>query len=203
VRRGPWRGDRGWASRLPAAGQPSSCDVCHSIDASQLATSARRHARWLAARLHDPVEATRSYGAAVQAGECILLLVSEGPAGNAELESAAVLKHAVGMAGAQPLWPDPIVAWIGHRNDVREFYRYVASGMLVDTIDVATRWSVVADLYDAALADLHAGLPRSRSPQPTPRIAMLRARTCTSSLQPSRHATLRTLSGCSDRSGQA
>jgi hypothetical protein len=136
----------------------------------------------------------------VQAGECILLLVSEGPAGYAELESAALLKHAAGMAGAQPLWPDHIVAWIGHRNDVREFYRYVASGMLVDTIDVATRWSVVADLYDAALADLHAGLPRSRSPQLTPRIAMLRARTCTSSLQPSRRATLRALSGCSDRS---
>ena len=51
------------------------------------------------------------------------------------------------------------MAWLEHRNDVREFYRYVASGVLVDTIDVAARWSVAADLYDTALADLHASVP--------------------------------------------
>jgi alkyldihydroxyacetonephosphate synthase len=111
------------------------------------------------ARLHDSVEAARSYGAAVQAGECILLVLSEGPAGYAELESAAVSQHVAGIDGARPLGPDPVVAWLEHRNDVREFYRYVARGVLVDTIDVAARWSVVPDLYDAALADLRASVP--------------------------------------------
>jgi alkyldihydroxyacetonephosphate synthase len=111
------------------------------------------------ARLHDPVEAARSYGAAVQAGECILLLLSEGPAGYAELESAALSQHVAGVDGARPLGPDPVGTWLEHRNDVREFYRYVASGVLVDTIDVAARWSVVADLYDAALVDLRESVP--------------------------------------------
>ena len=111
------------------------------------------------ARLHDPVEAARSYGAAAQAGECILLLVSEGPAGYAELESAALSRHVAGIDGARPLGPDPVVAWLERRNDVGEFYRYVANGVLVDTIDVAARWSVAADLYDAALADLRASVP--------------------------------------------
>jgi alkyldihydroxyacetonephosphate synthase len=111
------------------------------------------------ARLHDPIEAARSYGAAVQAGECILLLLSEGPAGYAELESAALSRQVAGIGGARPLGPDPVASWLEHRNDVREFYRYVASGVLVDTIDVAARWSAVADLYDAALADLRASVP--------------------------------------------
>jgi alkyldihydroxyacetonephosphate synthase len=111
------------------------------------------------ARLHDPVEAARSHGAALQADECILLLVSEGPAGYAELESAAIQQHLAGIKGVRPLEPDPVVAWLEHRNDAREFYRYLASGVLVETIDVAARWSVVADLYDAALADLRASVP--------------------------------------------
>lgn len=110
------------------------------------------------ARLHDAFEAQRSYADAVQSGESILLLLSEGPAGYPEAESGAI-DAIVRAAGGRPLGPAPVEAWLAHRNDVEEFYRYIDMGVLVDTIEVAAPWTAVADIYEVTLDRLPREVP--------------------------------------------
>ena len=110
------------------------------------------------ARLDDPVEAARSHGAAVQAGECILLLLSEGSAGYAELESTALSQHVAGVDGARPLRPD-----------LSELGLSIATTFEFDTSPAAC-WSTrlmlprvgvwwLTPLCDAALVDLRESVP--------------------------------------------
>jgi len=97
-------------------------------------------------RLHDAVEAGRSFAQAVQKGESILLLLSEGPAGYVKAESEALHRIAT-EGGGRPLGPKPVEAWLKHRNDVQEFYDYTAAGYIVDTIEVAAGWSEIGAIY--------------------------------------------------------
>lgn len=84
-------------------------------------------------RLHDEIEAERSYDGAVNRGESILLLLSEGPDGYAQAEGKA-LDRASLAAGLRPLGPGPVEAWLAHRNDVQLFEQLIRAGILVDTI---------------------------------------------------------------------
>jgi len=98
-------------------------------------------------RLHDAVEAERSYGSVVGAGECILLLLSEGPAGLVQAESTA-LHGAITAQGGRPLGAAPVEAWLHHRNDVHLFEQLITMGIIVDTIEVAAGWSSIANIYE-------------------------------------------------------
>ncbi|HEV2122788.1 MAG TPA: FAD-binding oxidoreductase, partial [Chloroflexota bacterium] len=110
-------------------------------------------------RLYDEIETQRGFTDATEQGEAILLLLCEGPAGQAECEGQAIDRIARATPGVRALGPAPVHAWLAHRNDVREFYRYVGMGVLVDTIEVAAKWTVVADLYERTLAELKARVP--------------------------------------------
>ncbi|HEY3367328.1 MAG TPA: FAD-binding oxidoreductase [Symbiobacteriaceae bacterium] len=109
-------------------------------------------------RLHDAVEAQRSYDAFVQAGESILLVLSEGPAGYARLEGAGIDRIAL-AGGARALGPAPVAAWLKHRNDVDDFTKYLSMGILVDTIEVAAPWTAIAEIYDRAIQRLTTEVP--------------------------------------------
>ena len=46
--------------------------------------------------------------------------------------------------------------WMEHRNDVSALAPLYRGGIVVDTIEVAARWSVLADLYDSCMNALKA-----------------------------------------------
>jgi alkyldihydroxyacetonephosphate synthase len=59
--------------------------------------------------------------------------------------------------GVQVLETDLVDRWLGHRNDVSPLAPLWRAGFVVDTVEVAGRWSVLPALYDAtvrALQDL-------------------------------------------------
>ena len=109
-------------------------------------------------RLHDAVEAARSFHGVVSDGECILLLLSEGPEGYPRLEGDAIDARAR-AAGFRPLGPGPVETWLEVRNDVRDLERYVRRGVIVDTIEVAAPWSAIADIYEQVLHRLVEEVP--------------------------------------------
>lgn len=118
------------------------------------------HAGWRPAvvRLHDAVEAARSYSEFVEEGEAILLLLSEGPEGYAQLEGTA-LDRMLRAGGARPLGEEPVRSWLAHRNDVSAFERFIEMGLLVDTAEVAAPWQKIADIYEQVIARLTAEVP--------------------------------------------
>lgn len=109
-------------------------------------------------RLHDRLEAARSYSAFVKEDEAILLLLSEGPQGYAQAEGQGLERISL-VGGGRPLGPEPVAQWLGHRNDVHEFDKYIKLGVLVDTAEVAAPWSRIADIYEQVLARLTAEVP--------------------------------------------
>ncbi|MFZ5825051.1 MAG: FAD-binding oxidoreductase [Bacillota bacterium] len=109
-------------------------------------------------RLHDPVEVARSYPETVEAGESILLLLSEGPEGYAQVEGQAV-DRIVRAGGGRPLGEGPVKAWLAHRNDVSDFEKYLKMGIIVDTAEVAAPWSKIADIYEQVIQRLTTEVP--------------------------------------------
>lgn len=109
-------------------------------------------------RLHDPIDVARHYAEHAEAGESILLLLSEGPEGYAQLEGNA-LNTIVTAEGGRPLGPSPVEAWLGHRNDVSDFEKYIRMGFIVDTIEVAAGWDRIADIYEETMARLTSEVP--------------------------------------------
>ena len=109
-------------------------------------------------RLHDAVEAARGFHGTVTEGECILLVLSEGPEGYARAEGAAIDARAR-VAGLRPLGPGPVENWLEVRNDVRDLEKYIRRGIIVDTIEVAAPWTAIADIYEQVLHRLVEEVP--------------------------------------------
>lgn len=97
-------------------------------------------------RLHDAIEAERKYSEFLNRGESILLLLSEGPLGYANLEGSA-LNQIIVAGGGRPLGPKPVEHWLVHRNDVHELKQLTSQGLIVDTIEIAAGWTDIATLY--------------------------------------------------------
>lgn len=110
-------------------------------------------------RLHDPLEASLGYSQHVEDGECILLLLSEGPEGYPQLEGARV-DRIVQDHGGRPLGAEPVESWLEHRNDMDHWYRRLASGIIVDTAEVAAPWSTIGQIYDTVVERLKARIPQ-------------------------------------------
>lgn len=110
------------------------------------------------ARLHDEVEVQRMFPGVAGEGESVLLLLSEGPVGYAQAEGAA-LDRILREGGGRPLGAGPVESWLHHRNDVGDFTRYIDMGIIVDTIEVAAGWSIIADLYEQVTRRLRAEVP--------------------------------------------
>jgi len=104
-------------------------------------------------RLHDAVEAHRSFYGTVAEGESALLLLSEGPTGYPAAEGAAI-DAAARAAGLRPLGPGPVERWLEVRNDVAEYETYIRRGLIVDTIEVAAPWTAIGDIYEQVLRRL-------------------------------------------------
>ena len=57
-------------------------------------------------------------------------------------------------AGRRPLDDGLVEHWLGHRNDVAPSPRWSQRGLVVDTMEVAARWSALPGIYAEAVAAL-------------------------------------------------
>lgn len=106
-------------------------------------------------RLYDEIEAGRSFAGAANAGESLLLILTEGPAELVVAEIAGVTRIATEVGG-RAIGPEPVDSWLHHRNTVPEFEYFLNQGMIVDTIEVASTWNRIHQLYSGVLAGMRA-----------------------------------------------
>ena len=59
-------------------------------------------------------------------------------------------------AGAEPLPVGLVGRWLSHRNDVSALAALVSRGIVLDTIEIAGRWSVLTALHERVVGALEA-----------------------------------------------
>jgi alkyldihydroxyacetonephosphate synthase len=110
----------------------------------------RRGATPAVLRLYDSVESERNFGDGTHA---ILIVLDEADQMILDSTIAVVDSECTGL-GAEPLDRDLVERWMQHRNDVSALAPLYRAGIVVDTVEVAARWSVLPDLYDSCVASL-------------------------------------------------
>lgn len=97
-------------------------------------------------RLYDAMETGRHFGQWASDDACFLIVVTEGPptltAAEAEGCQAICLAHGASNVGDQP-----VKHWLVERNNVPKFEPFFEKGIVLDTIEVATGWDRIHDLY--------------------------------------------------------
>ncbi|MGI6508656.1 MAG: FAD-binding oxidoreductase [Saccharofermentanales bacterium] len=110
-------------------------------------------------RLHDWLECEKPYGAFMEENESMLLFWSEGRKEIAEAEGA-VIDEIAKANGAVSAGEKPLDLWYVHRNDAADDYeKYGLMGVLVDTIEVAADWNVIADIYENTVERVYYEVP--------------------------------------------
>jgi alkyldihydroxyacetonephosphate synthase len=106
-------------------------------------------------RLYDGRESWRHFRDQLPKGNAMLIFLHEGPPGVAPLEAAAV-GALCAARGGEAAAPEAVDAWFDNRNEVPSWDELLRSGVVADTIEVATDWSRLPALYDAVVAALQA-----------------------------------------------
>lgn len=101
-------------------------------------------------RLYDELDTSMTMTAlGLDLSGCLLILVFEDL--EALIDAKAEIAHKICLAEeCRSLGPDPAEHWWEHRYDISYKQSIIyQGGMLVDTVEVATRWSNLERLYDA------------------------------------------------------
>lgn len=101
-------------------------------------------------RLYDPAESERNFGVT---GTSLLLVLDEAEPAILEATDAIVDRECIG-GGASRLDDSLVARWLAHRNDVSALAPLYQSGVVVDTIEVAGRWSSLSSLYESCVGAL-------------------------------------------------
>jgi alkyldihydroxyacetonephosphate synthase len=110
----------------------------------------RRGATPAVLRLYDGTESGRSFD--LPATNVLIVLDEADPA----LVEATLAVVDAECAGADVLDTGLVDRWLGHRNDVSALAPLWRAGIVVDTVEVSARWSVLPDLYHRVLEALGA-----------------------------------------------
>jgi alkyldihydroxyacetonephosphate synthase len=105
----------------------------------------RRGATPAVLRLYDGREAKRFGG---DGSAALLLVLDEGDAGLVEAGMAVVAEEALRVGVASDV--AAVGAWLEHRNDVSGLGDAVSKGVVVDTCEIAARWSALAQIHAEA-----------------------------------------------------
>jgi alkyldihydroxyacetonephosphate synthase len=103
-------------------------------------------------RLYDKAESARSFDIGDQ---CILIVLDEADPGLLDA-TLRVVDEECASAHATSLSEDLVGRWVAHRNDVSALVPLYQADIVVDTIEVAARWSALPHIYQTALAALDA-----------------------------------------------
>lgn len=106
-------------------------------------------------RLYDAGETRRLFHDRVPKGRCVAIFLHEGPPGYAALEADAVAELCL-AGGGDPADPGAVDHWIEHRNTVPTWTELFEQGLVADTIEVATSWRHLAQLYAAVIGAISA-----------------------------------------------
>lgn len=101
-------------------------------------------------RQYDERESARLH---VEARDCAVIMVHEGPRALVDAETAAVaaLAERFGLTAG----PEKIVEhWLSHRNNVPNWDLFLQRGIVLDTVEIAADWTRIGDIYDDATASL-------------------------------------------------
>ncbi|MGH9129774.1 MAG: FAD-binding oxidoreductase [Acidimicrobiales bacterium] len=133
-------------SELRAAYRFASFD--DGLEACRL--TLRRGATPAVLRLYDEAEAARSLASA----EAVTLVALD--EGDASIATATmdVLSQECLAAGGEAADEGLVAHWLATRNEVPSLGELCATGLVVDTVEVAARWSALAGLYHSGLAAL-------------------------------------------------
>jgi alkyldihydroxyacetonephosphate synthase len=110
----------------------------------------RRGAMPAVLRLYDSRESKRSFD--VESGNVMIVLDEAEPA----IVDATMTITGEECAGAAVLDEGLVGGWLEHRNDVSQLESVVRNGIVVDTFEMAGRWSVLPKIYDEAIAAVRA-----------------------------------------------
>jgi alkyldihydroxyacetonephosphate synthase len=108
----------------------------------------RRGATPAVLRLYDDVETKRGYGAFDVEGRHLLLVLDEGD----EAVVDAVFRVVADECGdATPVDEEAVAQWLSHRNDTSALQSVIRNDIVVDTTEIAARWSSLGPIYDDVL----------------------------------------------------
>jgi alkyldihydroxyacetonephosphate synthase len=126
------------------AGFAAGLDTCRRV--------LRRGATPAVLRLYDQAESDRQFGVSDQA---VLIVVDEGDPALIE-PTMDVVDQEARRAGASALDDGLTAIWLERRNHLPPVADLVAGGLVVDTVEVAGRWSELTGIYHAAIGALQA-----------------------------------------------
>jgi alkyldihydroxyacetonephosphate synthase len=111
----------------------------------------RRGATPAVLRLYDEVETGRNFSVENQ---CLLVVLDEGDAALIDAVMAVVDEECRATDGTGALDVSLVEQWLSHRNDVSALEATIRKGIIVDTIEIAARWSALPGLYEGAVGAL-------------------------------------------------
>jgi len=107
----------------------------------------RRGAQPAVLRLYDETETARTFSV----GSNALVVLDEGDPAIVD----AAMKIVEDECRTGEVLPDELVAhWLERRNDVSALAALVSRGVVLDTVEIAARWSALSQIYDDAIAAL-------------------------------------------------
>jgi len=101
-------------------------------------------------RLYDAVESTRTFTLETNA----LIVLDEGDPTDVSATMQIVAAECAATPGTMRLEDALVERWLEHRNDVSALPSLVAGGIVLDTVEVAARWSTLPQLYTEAVGAL-------------------------------------------------
>jgi alkyldihydroxyacetonephosphate synthase len=112
----------------------------------------RRGATPAVLRRYDPVESARNFDVV---DECVLIVLDEA---DEELlvPTLAVVDAECSRPPGRPLDDALVERWLGHRNDTSALAPLYRAGVVVDTIEIAARWTSLAPIYEDCVSALRA-----------------------------------------------
>ncbi len=108
----------------------------------------RRGATPAVLRLYDEVESARTFGAE---DTCVLIILDEGDPLLVEATTRLVAEE---CGAAQAVDPSFVDRWLEHRNDVSALAALARRHIVVDTVEIAARWSALLPIYEDVMARL-------------------------------------------------
>jgi len=110
----------------------------------------RRGARPAVLRLYDEAEATRNFAL----DTTTLIVLDEGDPQLVDATVAIVDAECAATPVSERLPDDVVARWLEHRNDVSALAALVSRGVVLDTVEIAARWTALPAIYEAATAAL-------------------------------------------------
>lgn len=117
----------------------------------------RRGATPAVLRLYDGAESRRSHGG--DGSRCVLLVLDEGDGRIVDATMAIVAEE---CRDGQRLEDDLVERWLQHRNDTSALQALTRRGFVVDTLEVAARWSALPAVVRATTSAMMA-VPHARA----------------------------------------